>query len=242
MRTSGRLLSNVLVRVCLFLPVGLTSMALSAGAANAASVEECQTYADAAMRQVQENAQAGYGLSGGNWSDNRDAHLAWCLQNDVRTINAEWEFRENELQGRRCDTYAAAAMRQIDENAQLGCGLAGGNWAPDADAHRAWCVQNPGRHNAEWEFRQNELNQCKARLASAGGGGGDNNGGGGGGGGGAGGSTAAIDTTIYDEPDGDDVDYLTAGDPVTIVGCNEDNWCQIRQPRRGWVWGDDLNQ
>ena len=57
-----------------------------------------------------------------------------------------------------------------------------------------------------------------------------------------GGATAATDTTIYDQPAGNDVAYLNAGDAVTIVSCNDDNWCQISKPRRGWIWGDDLNR
>lgn len=56
------------------------------------------------------------------------------------------------------------------------------------------------------------------------------------------GATAAIDTTIYDQPEGNDVAYLSAGDAVTIVGCNDNNWCQISKPHKGWVWGDDLSR
>lgn len=70
----------------------------------------------------------------------------------------------------------------------------------------------------------------------------DNGDGGNGGGGNGGGATAATDTTIYDEPGGSDVDYLSAGDPVAIVSCNGDNWCRISTPRKGWVWGDDLSR
>ena len=55
-----------------------------------------------------------------------------------------------------------------------------------------------------------------------------------------GGASAATDTTIYDQPEGNDVAYLSAGEPVTIVSCNADNWCKISKPRKGWVWGDDL--
>ncbi len=57
----------------------------------------------------------------------------------------------------------------------------------------------------------------------------------------AAGAAAATDTTIYDQPGGSDVDYLAAGDAVTIVTCNADNWCRISKPRQGWVWGGDLD-
>jgi hypothetical protein len=69
--------------------------------------------------------------------------------------------------------------------------------------------------------------------------GGDNNAGGGNGGGG--GASAATDTTIYDQPEGNDV-ALSAGDPVTIVNCDNNNWCRISTPRKGWVWGGDLDK
>jgi len=55
-------------------------------------------------------------------------------------------------------------------------------------------------------------------------------------------ATAATDTTIYDQPAGNDIAYLHAGDSVTIVNCNGDNWCQVSKPKNGWVWGDDLNR
>jgi hypothetical protein len=71
---------------------------------------------------------------------------------------------------------------------------------------------------------------------------GNHTGGGGAGGNGGGGASAATDTTIYDQPEGNDVAYLSAGDAVTIVSCNGDNWCQISKPRRGWVWAEDLDR
>jgi len=183
------------------------------------------------MNQVQENNNLSCGLSGGNWSPDRNAHRNWCLQNDVSKINAEWEFRENELKGCRCNTYAAAAMRQVAENAQLGCGLSGGNWIADPGAHRNWCLQNPGKFNAEWEFRQNEINVCKARLAAEGGGGGGN-----------GGAVRIVDqpTYIYDGREGNPTGkFIAAGQQVTTVGVCGDDWCELSNPK-GWIWGGDL--
>jgi len=55
-------------------------------------------------------------------------------------------------------------------------------------------------------------------------------------------ATAAVDTTIFDKPAGEDVAYLSQGDPVTIVECNADDFCQISEPQAGWVWGPDLNR
>lgn len=55
--------------------------------------------------------------------------------------------------------------------------------------------------------------------------------------------TANTDTTIYDEPEGSDIAYLSAGDGVTIVQCSEkvENWCEISKPARGWVWEPELD-
>jgi hypothetical protein len=63
-----------------------------------------------------------------------------------------------------------------------------------------------------------------------------------GGGGRGAGASAATDTTVYDEPAGNEIAYLSAGDPVSGVSCNDDNWCRISKPEKGWVWGDDLNR
>jgi hypothetical protein len=54
--------------------------------------------------------------------------------------------------------------------------------------------------------------------------------------------SAANDTTIYDSPEGSDLAYLSAGDPVTIITCKPNNWCHISAPADGWVWGDDLDR
>lgn len=62
-------------------------------------------------------------------------------------------------------------------------------------------------------------------------------------GGGGGKGSANTDTTIYDRPEGNDLAYLSAGDRVTIVQCDEefDNWCEISRPTHGWVWGPELD-
>lgn len=192
----------------------------------AASTEECETYANAAMAQIQENARAGYGLSGGNWSSDRNAHRDWCLQHTVSEVNGAWEFRENELKGRRCETYASAAMNQVQENTRLACGLAGGNWSTDRNAHLQWCLQNPANFNAEWEFRQRELDQCKSRPSTPAGGGNER--------------IVAQPTDIYDSREGNATGAsLRAGAKVTTVGVCGDDWCELSRPK-GWIWGGHL--
>jgi hypothetical protein len=56
---------------------------------------------------------------------------------------------------------------------------------------------------------------------------------------------AKTDTTLYASPGGAEIDYLTAGDPVTIVACNntaDDHWCHVSAPKDGYIWGDDLER
>lgn len=57
-------------------------------------------------------------------------------------------------------------------------------------------------------------------------------------------TTARIATTIFDNPEGNDVAYLEAGDPVTIISCTnepDNNWCEISKPQHGFIFGADLN-
>ena len=76
-------------------------------------------------------------------------------------------------------------------------------------------------------------------VGGAAGGGNDGNGGGNGGSRGR----ANTDTTIYDQPEGNDIAYLSAGDPVRIVQCGQPkNWCRISAPEAGWVWGPELDR
>jgi hypothetical protein len=56
---------------------------------------------------------------------------------------------------------------------------------------------------------------------------------------------AKTDTTLYASPGGAEIDYLTAGDQVTIVACNntaDDHWCHVSAPKDGYIWGDDLER
>lgn len=55
-------------------------------------------------------------------------------------------------------------------------------------------------------------------------------------------ATASTDTTIYDQPDGNEIGYLSAGDPLSGVSCNGNNWCRITRPQKGWVWGEDVDR
>jgi len=63
---------------------------------------------------------------------------------------------------------------------------------------------------------------------------------GGGGNGGGRRATAAADTTIYDAPEGNEIGYLSAGDALSGLDCNDNNWCRITKPQKGWVWGEDI--
>ena len=71
---------------------------------------------------------------------------------------------------------------------------------------------------------------------------GDNTGGGNTGGGNT--RTVKGSTTIYTKPEGSEIAYLNDGDAVTIVSCEDggQGWCKISSPKKGYVWGGDLNQ
>jgi outer membrane protein OmpA-like peptidoglycan-associated protein len=55
-------------------------------------------------------------------------------------------------------------------------------------------------------------------------------------------AVAAVDTTIYAKPAGKEVGYLRAGEPVTIVSCDDIGWCNVTAPQTGYVWGPDLSK
>lgn len=59
----------------------------------------------------------------------------------------------------------------------------------------------------------------------------------------AGKRSAAQATTVYEQPEGDEIGYLDAGDGVSVITCDDggQGWCQISKPMRGYVWGGDLN-
>lgn len=224
-----------------FLVLLALPLATLPGAAKAASPDECNAYADAAMQQVQQNATLKCGLQGGNWATDRDAHYNWCLGAEPDKVRSEQQWRENELRTCNCNAYADAAMQQVQANADLKCGLQGGNWAPTRDAHLSWCLQtianNPGKVASELQWRKDEIEKCKAQ-------GGGGNGGGGGGGGGGGNVTVLLDSDVYKKPGGDDQDKLgetlAAGTPgVTLVG-RQDPWFHIKWGGGdGWVYSGE---
>jgi hypothetical protein len=49
-------------------------------------------------------------------------------------------------------------------------------------------------------------------------------------------------TTVYAEPDGDEIAYLDKGEKVTVLACEDKGkgWCQVTRPEAGFVWGGDL--
>lgn len=55
-------------------------------------------------------------------------------------------------------------------------------------------------------------------------------------------ATVTGDVDVYDSPGGGGnvTGTLNEGDQVDLVGCNADNWCEVRGV--GWVWGDFIDQ
>ncbi len=67
-----------------------------------------------------------------------------------------------------CAAYASAAVAQNDHNIAAGCGLTGGRWQSNYDAHFTWCQQpNVGIQalSGEDHARKVALQQCGEKTA-----------------------------------------------------------------------------
>jgi hypothetical protein len=64
-----------------------------------------------------------------------------------------------------CRSYARTAVAQFDESRANGCGLFGGRWQANLDAHFNWCLGSPiDVVEAEDDFRARELRACRRNL------------------------------------------------------------------------------
>ncbi len=157
-----------------------------------------------------------------------------------------------------CGNYAHWALIQRQQASQQPCNMSGqnGRWDETDGFHREWCMglefYDAGQMSSEINTRSKQIVACQvAAIPPEPGSSGkpaleiDHQAGGGGakGGGGKGvGSATKSATTVYDEPAGNEVAYLSQGDAVTIAACDENGWCEISEPQRGYVWGGDLDR
>jgi hypothetical protein len=64
-----------------------------------------------------------------------------------------------------CRSYARGAVASYDESRANGCGLFGGRWQGNLDAHYDWCRGSPiGAVEEEEEYRTRELRACRRNL------------------------------------------------------------------------------
>jgi hypothetical protein len=63
-----------------------------------------------------------------------------------------------------CDAYAGAAVAQNQQNIAQGCGLKGGAWSSDFNAHRNWC-RAPATTMADLTAEDNARNAALAQCA-----------------------------------------------------------------------------
>jgi hypothetical protein len=64
-----------------------------------------------------------------------------------------------------CDAYAGAAVAQNQQNLAQGCGLTGGAWSNDFNAHRNWC-RAPGTKMANLTAEDNARSAALAKCGN----------------------------------------------------------------------------
>jgi hypothetical protein len=64
-----------------------------------------------------------------------------------------------------CRSYARGAVEAYEESRSNGCGLFGGRWQANIDAHYDWCLGTPAEAvEQEDEYRSRELRACRRSL------------------------------------------------------------------------------
>ncbi len=146
---------------------------LAACFANAGQVEQaCNSYADTAVKLVQQATVNECGLSGRTWTSSRVQHLQWCLDASPAARKSEADARTQQVAActlqvarrKACNDYAESAKQQAQNNDAQNCGFAGPNWSRYADDHAAFCMQaTPAVLSGETAKRDAALKQCQAR-------------------------------------------------------------------------------
>ena len=136
------------------------------------SEQACGSYADTAVKQVQQATVNECGFSGRTWTSSRVQQLQWCLDASPAARKSEADARVTQLAAcslqvakrKTCDDYAQSAMQQAQTNDSQTCGFAGPNWSRYADDHVAFCMQaNTALLGSETAKRDAALQQCQSR-------------------------------------------------------------------------------
>lgn len=163
----------------------------SAPAAAQGRRSECTVYAREAVEQYQQSVRLGCDFEGARWSDQREAHFAWCLISP-RGVVEESRIRHRMLfdcaarhggnggtrprprirrapEGRyaSCDTYAKVASVQAEAARKFRCDLRGPEWSVEASLHYHWCMRNTRQTVMNrLLYRTEELQKCFGRLSN----------------------------------------------------------------------------
>jgi hypothetical protein len=163
-RAPGRVLSGDIAQ--------RESLLATCFAAAGQSEQACGTYADTAVKQVQQATRNECGFAGRTWTSSRAQHLQWCLDASPVARKTEADTRVQQLAAcslqvarrKACDEYAQGATQQAVSNDTQNCGFAGANWSRYADDHVAYCMQaNETQLRGETSKRDTALQQCQAR-------------------------------------------------------------------------------
>ena len=140
--------------------------------------QACQGYADQAVKQAKEATVMKCGFSGGRWAADYAGHFNWCLSANEGARAGEVKARTDQLFGclsafnakrqEACNTYAAIAVVQAQQNQKRQCGFTGGRWAADKPGHMAWCMSvGPEAANKETAIRVAALkNECLMEVCT----------------------------------------------------------------------------
>jgi hypothetical protein len=150
----------------------------------AVAVVSVPGYAREAVEQYHQSVRLRCDFDGARWSDQREAHFAWCVvspsgvgeESRIRQRmlidcaarnggNGRPAGRPPEARHARCDTYAKIASVQANAARNYGCGLRDPEWSADPGIHYHWCMRN-GRESVmdQLRFRTEELQRCFNRL------------------------------------------------------------------------------
>ncbi|HEY6598091.1 MAG TPA: trypsin-like serine protease, partial [Pseudomonadales bacterium] len=132
----------------------------------------CTDYTTHALAAARENSSFVCGQSGPRWSSSQSEHANWCIEHrsDGGLIDGEAQARIDTLQSclrSTCDTYAALAVADANQNIAMNCGLTGGRWTTDKTAHINWCMSvsaNSATLNGETDARTQAMLVCRDEL------------------------------------------------------------------------------
>jgi hypothetical protein len=114
---------------------------LAAGAmANAADPDFCDGYAAQAAHQSALAERFDCAFHGPRWSNDIEAHRAWCRSTATAAVEAEVTSRARDLRLCMCQWYAKQARAQAAASAAHKCPYTGPRWTLDESAHYRWCV------------------------------------------------------------------------------------------------------